>query len=77
MFEKIKKMIASHLGVDEDKITPETDIEADLGADSLDAVELMVAFEEEFGVSIPVDDLVAIRTAGDVCEYLEGLTCAE
>jgi acyl carrier protein len=77
MFEQVKKMIASHLGVSEDEINPETDIEADLGADSLDAVELMVAFEEEFGVSIPDDDLVAVRTVGDVCEYLEGLSHAE
>ncbi len=70
-------MIAAHLGVSEDEINSETDIEADLGADSLDAVELMVAFEEEFGVSIPDDDLVAVRTVGDVCEYLEGLSHAE
>ena len=71
MLERVKKIIASQLGADESVITPETDIEDDLGADSLDAVELIVAFEEEFGISVPDDDILAIRTVGDILEYLE------
>jgi acyl carrier protein len=71
MLERVKKIIAAQLGADESVITPETDIEDDLGADSLDAVELIVAFEEEFGISVPDDDILAIRTVGDILEYLE------
>ena len=71
MLERVKKIIAAQLGADESVITPETDIEEDLGADSLDAVELIVAFEEEFGISVPDDDILAIRTVGDILEYLE------
>ena len=71
MLERVKKIIAAQLGADESIITPETDIEDDLGADSLDAVELIVAFEEEFGISVPDDDILAIRTVGDILEYLE------
>ena len=71
MLERVKKIIAAQLGADESVITPETEIEEDLGADSLDAVELIVAFEEEFGISVPDDDILAIRTVGDILEYLE------
>ena len=71
MLERVKKIIAAQLGTDESVITPETDIEEDLGADSLDAVELIVAFEEEFGVSVPDDDIIALHTVGDILEYLE------
>ena len=71
MLEKIKKMIAAQLGVDESAITPETDLAEDLGADSLDAVELAVAFEEEFGITVPDYDITAIVTVGDILEYIE------
>jgi acyl carrier protein len=71
MLERVKKIIAAQLGADESVITPETDIEDDLGADSLDAVELAVAFEEEFGISVPDDDIIALRTVGDILEYIE------
>ena len=71
MLERVKKIIAAQLDIDESAITPETDIEDDLGADSLDAVELIVAFEEEFGISVPDDDILALRTVGDIMEYLE------
>ena len=70
---RLKKIIAAQLGVSEDALTPETDLEEDLGADSLDAVELMVAFEEEFGISVPDDDIVALRTVGDIAEYIESM----
>lgn len=71
MLERVKYIIAKQLDIDESAITPETDIEDDLGADSLDAVELIVAFEEEFGISVPDDDILALRTVGDIMEYLE------
>jgi len=71
MLERVKKIIAAQLGADEAELTPETDLEEDLGADSLDAVELIVAFEEEFGVSVPDDDIIALHTVGDILEYLE------
>jgi acyl carrier protein len=71
MLERVKKIIAAQLGADESAITPETDLEADLGADSLDAVELAVAFEEEFGITVPDDDITAIVTVGDILEYIE------
>ena len=73
MLERIKRIIADQLGIDEEKLTPEADLE-ELGADSLDAVELMVRFEDEFDISIPDDDIVAVRTVGDVAEYLENIT---
>lgn len=71
MLERVKKIIAAQLDADESAITPETDLEEDLGADSLDAVELAVAFEEEFGIAIPDDDITAIVTVGDILEYIE------
>ena len=71
MLERVKKIIAAQLGADESAITPETDLEAELGADSLDAVELAVAFEEEFGITMPDDDITAIVTVGDILEYIE------
>ena len=71
MLEKVKRIIAAQLDIDESALTPETDIEDDLGADSLDAVELIVAFEEEFGISVPDDDILALRTVGDIAEYIE------
>jgi acyl carrier protein len=71
MLERVKKIIAAQLDADESAIKPETDLEDDLGADSLDAVELVVAFEEEFGISVPDDDIIALRTVGDILEYIE------
>ena len=71
MLEKVKKIIAAQLDIDESALTPETDIEDDLGADSLDAVELIVTFEEEFGISVPDDDILALRTVGDIAEYIK------
>jgi acyl carrier protein len=72
MLERVKKIIAAQLDADESTITPETDLAEDLGADSLDAVELAVAFEEEFGISVPDDDIIAVITVGDILAYLEG-----
>ena len=71
MFEKIKELIIEGLGVDEDKVTLEATFEGDLGADSLDLFELVMAFEDEFGVKIPVEDLENIKTVQDVVTYIE------
>lgn len=73
MLERVKKIIAAQLDIDEAALTPETDIEEDLGADSLDAVELIVTFEEEFGISMPDEDILALHTVGDIAEYIESM----
>jgi acyl carrier protein len=72
MFEKLKQLIVDQLNVEEDAITVEAKFKEDLGADSLDLFELVMAIEEEFGVEIPSDDLESIATVEDVVTYLEG-----
>jgi len=69
--ERIKKMIADQLGVDESKITEDSSFVDDLGTDSLDIVELIMAFEEEFGIEIPDKDVEKMKTVGDVIKYLD------
>ena len=71
VFEKVKKIIAEQLGVDESEITDESHFIDDLGADSLDTVELVMALEEEFGIEIPDEDAEKIQTVGDVKKYIE------
>jgi len=68
---KIKQIVVEHLGVDEDKVTPEASFIDDLGADSLDTVELVMAFEEAFNVEIPEDAAEKIATVKDAIEYIE------
>ena len=68
--DKIKKIIVDQLGVDESKITEDSSFVDDLGADSLDIVELIMAFEEEFDIEIPDEDAEKIKTVGDVVKYL-------
>ncbi|MBQ8982771.1 MAG: acyl carrier protein [Lachnospiraceae bacterium] len=70
MFEKIKAIIADTLSVDEDKITLEASLADDLGADSLDAVELGMAIEEETGVTIADEDLPNMKTVKDLVDYV-------
>lgn len=70
IFEKVKKIVAENLGVDEDKVTSEASFINDLGADSLDQVELVMAFEEEFGIEIPDDAAEKITTVGKAVEYI-------
>lgn len=72
MLEKMKPIIAEQLNVDEDQIKEESNFKEDLGADSLDLFELVMALEEEFGVEIPSEDLESIVTVKDVIEYLKG-----
>ena len=68
---KVKKIIVEHLGVDEAKVTDEASFIDDLGADSLDTVELVMAFEEEFGVEIPDDAAEKISTVKDAIAYID------
>ena len=69
--ERVKKIVVEHLGVDEAKVTENASFIDDLGADSLDTVELVMAFEEEFSVEIPDDAAETIRTVGDAVSFLE------
>jgi len=71
VFEKVKKIIAEQLGVDEDEITMESSFIDDLGADSLDIVELIMALEEEFDIEIPDSEAEKISVVGDVVEYIK------
>ena len=68
--ERVKKIIVEQLGVEEGEVTPTASFVDDLGADSLDTVELVMAFEEEFGVEIPDEEAEKIRTVGDAVKYL-------
>ena len=71
VFEKVKSIIIEQLDVEEDKVTMEAVIQDDLGADSLDIVDLVMAFEEEFDVEIPDDQVENIKTVGDIVKYIE------
>lgn len=71
MKEKIKNLIAEQLCISVEKVTDTADISKDLGADSLDVVELLMAFEEEFGVSISDEDATKIKTVNDIVAYVE------
>ena len=68
---KIKKIVADHLGIDEEKVTEESSFIDDLGADSLDTVELVMAFEEKFGIEIPDDAAETIQTVQNAIDYIE------
>jgi acyl carrier protein len=70
-FEKVKKIIVEQLQVDEDEVTMEASITDDLGADSLDQVELVMAFETEFGIDIPDEEAEKIKTVGDAVNKIE------
>lgn len=74
--EKITKIIVDKLGVDESEVTPEANFTGDLGADSLDTVELIMEFEKEFDISIPDEDAESIATVGDAVSYIEKTTAA-
>ncbi len=72
--ERIKKIVVEHLEVDAEKVTESASFIDDLGADSLDNVELVMAFEEEFGVEIPDDAAETIQTVGDAVKFVEKAT---
>ena len=71
MLEKIKEIVADSLGADVNTLTAATSFKEDLGADSLDLFEMVMALEEEFDVEIPTEDLEGIKTVGDVESYLQ------
>lgn len=71
LFERVRDVIARELKVPESKITEDASFESDLAADSLDFVQLIMAFEDEFGIEIPEEDAEKIRTVGDALRYLE------
>ena len=68
--QKVKDIIINELGVDAEKVTPEASFVEDLGADSLDTVELVMAFEEEFGMEIPDEEAEQLQTVGDAIRYI-------
>ena len=68
--EKVIEIVCDQLGVSKEKVTPETDFINDLGADSLDTVELVMEFEEEFNINIPDEDAEKIRKVGDAIQYV-------
>ena len=70
MLEKIQELVAEGLGVEATLVVPEASFKDDLGADSLDLFELVMSLEDEFGVSIPTEDLEAINTVQDVMDYI-------
>jgi acyl carrier protein len=74
--ERVKKIVVEHLGVDAEKVTEKANFIDDLGADSLDTVELVMAFEEEFGVEIPDDAAEKIATVGDAINFLSSKATA-
>jgi acyl carrier protein len=69
--ERVKKIIAEQLGVEENEVTPEASFVEDLGADSLDTVELVMALEEEFSIEIPDEDAEKILTVGKALDYIK------
>ena len=73
-FDKVKKIIVEQLGVDESEVTPEASITDDLGADSLDQVELVMAFETEFNIDIPDEEAEKIKTVGDAVTRIDETT---
>ena len=70
--DQVKKIVVDHLGIDEAKVIPEAKFIDDLGADSLDTVELVMAFEEEFGSEISDSEAEKILTVGDAVKFIEG-----
>ncbi len=74
VFDKVRSIIVNQLDVDEDKVTMNANIQEDLGADSLDVVDLVMSFEEEFDVEIPDEQVENIKTVGDIVKYIEEKT---
>ena len=70
-FERLKAILVDQLGVSDNDITPESSFENDLGADSLDLVEILMAFEEEFGIEVSEEDVDGIDTVGKAVEYIK------
>ncbi len=77
IFDKLKDIIVEQLGVEEDAVTPTANIQDDLGADSLDVVDLITTIEDEFDISIPDEAVEEIKTVGDITAYIEKNSSAE
>ena len=71
IFDKLKELVVDQLGVEEDEVTMEASMQDDLGADSLDLVDLVMSVEEEFGVKVADEDLENIKTVGDIVNCIE------
>ena len=71
ILDKLKELVVDQLGVEEDEVTMEASMQDDLGADSLDLVDLVMSVEEEFGVKVADEDLENIKTVGDIVNYIE------
>lgn len=71
VYDKVKKIVAEHLGVDEAQVTPQATFVDDLGADSLDMVEIVLAFEDEFHIEIPDEDAEKISRVGEAVDYIK------
>ena len=71
VLEKVKAILAEQFDVEEDKITAETDLQEDLGADSLDVVDLLMSIEDEFNVEVPDEEIEYIKTVGALVSYIE------
>jgi len=72
VFDRVKAIVVEQLGVEADQVTPQSKFVEDLGADSLDVVELVMALEEEFDLEIPDEDAEKIATVGEAVKYIEG-----
>jgi len=77
VFDKVKELIVDQLGVEEEKVTAEASIQDDLGADSLDIVDLIQTIEDEYDLSIPDEAVEGIKTVGDIVSYIENNAEAE
>ncbi|MCI9504812.1 MAG: acyl carrier protein [Clostridia bacterium] len=73
MYEKIVKMLAEQLGIEAETITPQSEVVKDLGADSLDVVELMMALEDEYGVTLPEGEVENVKTVQDIVDMVNKL----
>lgn len=74
IFEDVKKIINEQLGIEEDEITMDSSFLEDLGADSLEIIDLIMAFESEFDLEVPEEDIEGIETVGDVVDYIKNHT---
>lgn len=71
VFDKVKEILVDQLDVDEDAVTMESSITDDLGADSLDVVDMVMSLEEEFDMEIPDEEIESMKTVGDIVKYIE------
>lgn len=71
IFDKVKSIICEQLDLEEDKVTMDSNILEDLGADSLDIIDLIMSFEDEFDIEVPDEEIEGIKTVGDLVKYIE------